>query len=160
MNMHRDIHNEWTESRKDSFWYWFGLLGYWIRVVWYWMKMAWYWICLLWIYSVRAFFAFVLAILLWDFTELLGIPLIQDLKTELRKGLQASVRSFIKEDPAQIQARCRHLTQRNGRWNHFPACRQAGAPESAFAKALSPFASADSIRTETYVAPLRKFRAH
>lgn len=113
-------------------WYRIRLLWYWIGLCWFWVKLAWYWIR-------AAFFWWLFLILLWDFTDLLGIPLIQDLKAQIHEAVSAPAKLFVKEDPARIrekalaeagrieieaiQARCRHITRRNGLWNYFcPLC--------------------------------------
>lgn len=109
-----------------------GLLWYGIRLLWFWMRLA-------WIFTVRAFLWFFLAVLLWDFTDLLGIPLIQGLKAEIHEAASFPAKLFVKEDPAKaearidedqrrvvrewVQAHCRHITRRNGLWNYFcPLC--------------------------------------
>ena len=85
------------------------------------------------------FFCWLFAVLVWDFTDLLGIPLIQDLKAGIHEAASVPTKVFVKEDPAVIQAQieqeerikikewaqahCRHIHQRNGLWNYFcPLC--------------------------------------
>ncbi len=119
MNVHRRSH------RKNSFCYWIGLCWYWVSFAWLWMRAIFFW----WLFAV----------LVWDFTDLLGIPLIQGLKAEIHAAASVPAKLFAKEDPAAIQAEiereerkrivawaqahCRHIHKRNGLWNYFcPLC--------------------------------------
>jgi len=92
------------------------------------LGLCWYWVTFAWVLLRAIFFWWLFLVLVWDFTDLLGIPLIQDLKAGIHEAASIPGRFFTsarggKEDPAAIQARCRHLTQRNGRWNHYcPLC--------------------------------------
>ncbi|PIW65538.1 MAG: hypothetical protein COW12_01345 [Candidatus Omnitrophica bacterium CG12_big_fil_rev_8_21_14_0_65_45_16] len=100
---------------------------------------CWYWVTFVWVLLRAVFFWWLFLVLIWDFTDLLGIPLVQDLKAGIHKVASYPEKIFTKEDPAARQARieqeerkkikawaqahCRHIHKRNGLWNYFcPLC--------------------------------------
>ena len=85
------------------------LVGYWVWVAWSLIRLGWY--CLVFLFC----WWFILVVI-WDFTELLGIPIIQDFKGYLYRGYKSAVH-FV------VSAQCRHISQRNGFRNSFcPLC--------------------------------------
>lgn len=119
MNIHRPIH------RAQSFLHGIGIFWFWVNFAWVWIRAIFFW----WLFAV----------LVWDFTDLLGIPLIQGLKAEMQQVASVPAKLFAKKDQAAIQAQiereerkrivewaqahCRHIHKRNGLWNYFcPLC--------------------------------------
>ena len=88
MNIHRAVHS------INSIWHWIGRCWFWVTFVWLWMRAIFFW----WLFAV----------LVWDFTDLLGIPLIQDLKAGIHEAASVPAKLFEKEDPAAIQAQIEH----------------------------------------------------
>ena len=105
----------------------------------HWIGRCWFWVTLVWCLIRAIFFWWLLAVLAWDFTDLLGIPLIQSLKAEIQEAASTPGKFFVKDDQLKIQAQieqgerkqivewaqdhCQHIYKRNGLWNYFcPVC--------------------------------------
>ena len=125
MTMHMHRRHDLTAFRKNSFLYWIDL--------------CWFWVSLTWLCIRAIFFWWLLAVLAWDFTDLLGIPAIQSLKAEIQEVASVPSKFFVKDDRLKIQthieqeerkriaewsqAQCQHIYKRNGLWNYFcPLC--------------------------------------
>ncbi len=110
-----------------------------VNSIWHWLGRCWCWVTFAWVLIRAVFFWWLFAVLVWDFTDLLGIPLIQGLKAEIQDVASFPGKLVAKEDPAAIQAQieqeerrairewaqahCRHIHKRNGLWNYFcPLC--------------------------------------
>ena len=115
------------------------LLGKGIGLVWRLTRLLWFWISIVWYGAKALFFWWLFLVLIWDFTDLLGIPLVQDLKKDIQAAVSTPLKPFTKQTPAETgerikeeerrvvrewaQAHCRHITRRNGLWNYFcPLC--------------------------------------
>jgi len=110
-----------------------------VNSIWHWLGRCWFWVTFAWVLIRAIFFWWLFAVLVWDFTDLLGIPLIQDLKAGIHEAAGVPAKLFAKEDPVATQAlikreerkrivewaqaHCRHIHKRNGLWNYFcPLC--------------------------------------
>ena len=110
-----------------------------VNTIWRFIGRCWFWMTFVWVLLRAVFFWWLFVVLVWDFTDLLGIPLIQGLKAGIHEAASVPTKVFVKEDPAAIQAQmeleerkkikvwaqahCRHIHQRNGLWNYFcPLC--------------------------------------
>ena len=84
MKMHMHRHHDLTVFRKNSFLYW--------------VDLCWFWVSLTWLCIRAIFFWWLFAILVWDVTDLLGIPIIQDMKKDIQVVASFPGKIFVKEN--------------------------------------------------------------
>jgi len=62
---------------------------------------CWYWVTFFWVLVRAIFFWWLFLVLIWDFTDLLGIPLIQDLKAGIQQAASAPAKLFEEGGPGR-----------------------------------------------------------